>query len=568
MANTKTHPGMFRCYEAALPDEPMFVILGRDPAGPATLEFWAQERVRQQKVHERDDQDRIKAAIDEAKDMQDWRSRMLAHAEECGLPPVWKLPRPEEHPEDRPVRMAPELGMPYGLPLTDLAIDPTFRETVAIGLRQVTTDMLAEAKSLTDDPSDVLERFVDRINGYAAQLEASRVNPYETFAAALRREQNKPVSHLWSPGPDEDEIRVTPLSFTRMSELLDYATGYGEFDETTPSGTEASEPNVAGNPMNDMRRATIWTLKRCMGIVPENQMPPPADDAPKTPVAEVIVQGVVRVGGQDYSIEHLERILAGQSLPKGLHNPKDKERIAELEGEIAALKITKDSEPEDLAHAPEVPHHRFSVFHTSGDYAYARGLEVNPMHLPTALDAMAKSGWHLCAIFGQTDAQHIGFIFRREVERFSAFEIAHGYGSGFADTRPRDDESEEFKRFKAGEPLDKIRDIRFTVQGLDPETTHYRNAEWTGDPEKLIKALGDAKPEVRETFLRQEQVSSLAHYWRVASVGSLIRLIRLLDWQDRINLLSPISPEMVAKVLNCGGEGQEPCPDWGRGLAI
>ena len=75
---------------------------------------------------------------------------------------------------------------------------------------------------------------------------------------------------------------------------------------------------------------------------------------------------------------------------------------------------TLDTAPDDLAHAPEVPHHRFSTFYESGEYAYARGLEVNPIHLPVALDAMRKSNWHLVAIFGQTDSQHIGFIFRRQ----------------------------------------------------------------------------------------------------------------------------------------------------------
>lgn len=355
MANTKTHPGMFRCYEAALPDEPMFVILGRDPAGPATLEFWARERVKQGKVHERDDQDRIKAAIDESKDMADWRSRMVAHAEEMGEPPVWKLPRP------------------FG-----------------------------------DDLSPVCEAPVTR------------------------------PSFDYYPDPDGDPVKVTPLSFTRMSELLDYATCYGEFDENTPNGTTSQYGENMTTPINDIRRNAIWVMKRFMGIIPEGTEPPEYDETPKTPVAEVIVPGIVRVGGQDYSIEHLEQILAGQSLPKGLRNPKDKERIAELEGEIAALKITKDSEPEDLAHAPEVPHHRFSVFHASGGYAYARGLEVNPMHLPTALDAMAKSGWHLCAIFGQTDAQHIGFIFRRDA-------LPPPWPSDFKGTQARADCGDEWQ---------------------------------------------------------------------------------------------------------------------------
>ena len=498
MANTKTHPGMFRCYEAALPDEPMFVILGRDPAGPATLEFWAQERVKQEKVHERDDQDRIKAAIDEAKDMADWRSRMLAHAEECGLPPVWKLPRPDEHGDDKPIRMAlpqsspdgsvlprnefvfdrrtgdatliqigdmesvalseltdfwlankpqpetreitmrPELAAPYGLPQTDIATDPTVREKIAIGLRQVTQDMQAyfggdEIALPYDDWIRVKTQaltFVDRINGHAAELEASRVDPYETFAAHYRRQQAKPISYLWSPGDDEDEIRVTPLSFSRMSELLDYATCYGEFDENTPNGTQSKYGAGMSTPMNEIRRNVIWCMKRFMGIIPEGAEPPVADET-----------------------EQMIVYREGLFMVPGVKEPQTMDQIAEAY-RILAKPLPKaptvDSKPEDLAHAPEVPHHRFSVFHETGDYAYARGLEVNPMHLPTALDAMAKSDWHLVAIFGQTDAQHIGFIFKKGRAQhltywgrpeFSAFEIAHGYGGGFEDTRPRVDEA-------------------------------------------------------------------------------------------------------------------------------
>lgn len=90
--------------------------------------------------------------------------------------------------------------------------------------------------------------------------------------------------------------------------------------------------------------------------------------------------------------------------------------VGDLEA-ILALTETKqpviDTKPDDLAHGPEVPHHRFSTFHTAGDYAYARGLEINPQHLPVALDAMQKSGWALLAIFGQTDSKHVGFIFER-----------------------------------------------------------------------------------------------------------------------------------------------------------
>lgn len=43
---TKNDPGAFDCYEAAEPDEPMFVLLARDPFAPALVDLWAAERTR------------------------------------------------------------------------------------------------------------------------------------------------------------------------------------------------------------------------------------------------------------------------------------------------------------------------------------------------------------------------------------------------------------------------------------------------------------------------------------------------------------------------------------------
>ncbi len=41
---TKNNPGAFNCYDNAHPDEPMFVLLGRDKDAPALVEAWADER--------------------------------------------------------------------------------------------------------------------------------------------------------------------------------------------------------------------------------------------------------------------------------------------------------------------------------------------------------------------------------------------------------------------------------------------------------------------------------------------------------------------------------------------
>lgn len=41
---TKENPGAFDCYANALPDEPMFILLARDPSAPLLVERWAIDR--------------------------------------------------------------------------------------------------------------------------------------------------------------------------------------------------------------------------------------------------------------------------------------------------------------------------------------------------------------------------------------------------------------------------------------------------------------------------------------------------------------------------------------------
>ena len=41
---TKNNPGRYDCYANAEPDEPMFVLLGRDPHAAAAVRKWAADR--------------------------------------------------------------------------------------------------------------------------------------------------------------------------------------------------------------------------------------------------------------------------------------------------------------------------------------------------------------------------------------------------------------------------------------------------------------------------------------------------------------------------------------------
>jgi hypothetical protein len=67
----------------------------------------------------------------------------------------------------------------------------------------------------------------------------------------------------------------------------------------------------------------------------------------------------------------------------------------------------------DLASPPPLQDHRFGELIKGHHFAYARGLTINPTHLPVALDAMMDDGWELMAIFGETKSEKVGFVFKR-----------------------------------------------------------------------------------------------------------------------------------------------------------
>jgi hypothetical protein len=44
LMGTKNDPGSFDCYDRAEPDEPYFILLGRDPASALTVRYWVSLR--------------------------------------------------------------------------------------------------------------------------------------------------------------------------------------------------------------------------------------------------------------------------------------------------------------------------------------------------------------------------------------------------------------------------------------------------------------------------------------------------------------------------------------------
>lgn len=68
---TKTEPGAHDCYTAAEDDEPMFVLLARDPYAPALVDDWADEREHRGREGDREKADDARHV---AAEMRAWRA--------------------------------------------------------------------------------------------------------------------------------------------------------------------------------------------------------------------------------------------------------------------------------------------------------------------------------------------------------------------------------------------------------------------------------------------------------------------------------------------------------------
>lgn len=73
---SKNNPGDFDCYGNALPDEPMFILLARDPMGPKLVDDWAADRMRAVMLRMRplEDLKMVDEAQRCAKAMREWRA--------------------------------------------------------------------------------------------------------------------------------------------------------------------------------------------------------------------------------------------------------------------------------------------------------------------------------------------------------------------------------------------------------------------------------------------------------------------------------------------------------------
>lgn len=155
-----------------------------------------------------------------------------------------------------------------------------------------------------------------------------------------------------------------------------------------------------------------------------------------------------------YEKQHLDKLNHSALLTP--EQADDTRRKAKVNRDLAAeMQAALDDDPFDVLALERVQDYRFASMVKGQHYAFARGLTINPAHLPAALDAMQNDGFELVAIFGDPVSDKMGFVFR-----------ILGPDPRYAELLNRNNEMLEAKResdrklkaFLEGTPLEELRE--------------------------------------------------------------------------------------------------------------
>ncbi len=83
---TKSDPGTYDCWAKALPDEPVFVFLGRDVHAPDAIRLWADLREQEEGPSDK---------VDEARALADGMERWAAQRRHDEMPGLSEVGLPE-----------------------------------------------------------------------------------------------------------------------------------------------------------------------------------------------------------------------------------------------------------------------------------------------------------------------------------------------------------------------------------------------------------------------------------------------------------------------------------------
>ncbi len=96
---TKNHPGKFDCYAAAEPDEPMFILLARDPLAAHLVAAWVALRAGDLDRACRMMRDGLASLVDSGKEKLPYNSPKSVEAQQCAMTMrIWRLSGETDNP--------------------------------------------------------------------------------------------------------------------------------------------------------------------------------------------------------------------------------------------------------------------------------------------------------------------------------------------------------------------------------------------------------------------------------------------------------------------------------------
>lgn len=232
----------------------------------------------------------------------------------------------------------------------------------------------------------------------------------------------------------------------------------------------------------------------------------------------------------------------------------------------------------------ESPLRAFSSFDMFGSYLIAKGFRPSLGHLTNYLDAMErKEGWRMVQVLEASSGVPT-IIFRQAYGEVSIpKELGHhalwlrkalsdglalGHhlktvslewqeGALFSETDPKESRKIAMSAALAagyGDGTMRIGDGTFHFKGLDPEKVMWNRAQWNGNPEEAMDRLKTVSFPALRRWLDAEKADDIHHYWRVASVASVLRLIEEFDMWDKVSLAEYITDDALYTAIGWTNE--------------
>jgi hypothetical protein len=434
------------CHMDAMKDEPIFTLLARDPCAPDVVRYWMtlREAMIGRGEKPQDDHQKLDDAAKVAQDMVVWRSDATDPAKwEHG--PRWTYPHAPEStfernmetyihviserdddegplfeildkrlfpfgPEDKVTLLAKTLRRVFGdtrkrfnAAKQTTSDDDTRRALIlsklGVGLRQVTTDM--------SRPGIYgMENFIDRINGYATEAaQGVGMVTDDAIDRVMTRKvtvpEAEPVGGHQLPYDEWVKVQQSAMRVGNRFLIWQDDTEGLVFHENRNYATpeEVREDWTGYYPLrNSLQRDMIQAMyddwKRDRD--PELDVTKPANMEQTVALALAV----------------LRKFQNGGPFTSG-----DARRVRGLIKVLWSDRVNAVKTDNDVTATPELPPHRFTLFEKTERWAYGRGLEINPAHIPAMLERMQDDGWLLHCVLGGVERDKFGMIFKRSAAR-------------------------------------------------------------------------------------------------------------------------------------------------------